>query len=73
MVKGMVRLLESGVEKGELKEEVVAEELAHELFIIIRGITLDWLWGGTKEPRGGSKKTGRKGDLWILRPDGRFL
>lgn len=51
MVNGMVRLLESGVEKGELKEGVVAGELAHELFIIIRGITLDWLWGGTKEPR----------------------
>lgn len=51
MVCGMVRLLKSGVEKGELKEGVEIEELAHELFIIIRGITLDWLWGGTKEPR----------------------
>lgn len=51
MVNGMVALLESGVEKGELKEEVVTEDLAHELFIIIRGITLDWLWGGTKEPK----------------------
>lgn len=51
MVSGMTRLLKSGVEKGELKEEVVVGELAHELFIIIRGITLDWLWGGTKEPR----------------------
>lgn len=51
MVNGMVGLLRSGVEKGELKEEIVVEELAHELFIIIRGITLDWLWGGTQEPR----------------------
>lgn len=50
MVSGMTRLLKSGLEKGELKEKVVVGELAHELFIIIRGITLDWLWGGTKEP-----------------------
>ncbi len=51
MVNGMMGLLKSGIEKGELKEEVAVEELAHELFIIIRGITLDWLWGGTKEPQ----------------------
>lgn len=51
MVNGMTGLLRSGVEKGELKEDVAVEELAHELFIIIRGITLDWLWGGTKEPQ----------------------
>lgn len=51
MVGGLEELLRSGVEKGELKEGIAVEQLAHELFVIMRGITLDWLWGGTEDPR----------------------
>lgn len=51
MVCGLSELLKAGIEGGELREDTVAEELAHELFIIMRGITLDWLWGGTEDPQ----------------------
>lgn len=51
LVAGMIKLIQSGQEKGELLNTISAEQISQELLLIIRGVILDWLWTGTIDPK----------------------
>lgn len=51
LVATMVNLIHSGQQNGELQSAVAPEQIADEVLRIIRGVILDWIWGGTQTPQ----------------------
>lgn len=51
IVGGMIELVREGQARGELQNEVSAEQLADELLLIIRGVLLDWIWSKMDAPQ----------------------